>query len=123
MNYDHLDPQLRGSEFKKHLVKKPVNFIRGFIFDNAQPDIAEEHPFIHHYFRPRKKKYVHSIENPISELRKKNDVVLGVVIRHGDFKTWRKGEFYFETSEYVRLMDRAIEYLAPGKDWFFYRVG
>lgn len=111
-------PSIEGSEFKKHLVKKPVNFIRGFIFDNAQPDIAEEHPFIHHYFRPRKK-YVHSIENPIFKLRKKNDVVLGVVIRHGDFKTWRKGEFYFETSEYVRLMDRAIEYLAPVKTGFF----
>ena len=111
-------PSVGNPNFKKLLVGKRVNFVRGFIYDNSQPDIAEEHPVIHRYFRPRKK-YVEGIESPVLELRKKNDIVLGVVIRHGDFKTWRNGEFYFETSEYVRLMDRAVEYLAPIKTGFF----
>ena len=111
-------PSIGNPNFKKLLVGKRVNFVRGFIYDNSQPDIAEEHPVIHRYFRPRKK-YIEGIESPVFELRKKNDIVLGVVIRHGDFKTWRNGEFYFETSEYVRLMDRAVEYLAPIKTGFF----
>jgi len=111
-------PRIGAPDFKLSLVAKPVTFIRGFIYDNSLPDIAEEHPAIKRYFRPRKN-YLPDITQPIQELRKVSDVVLGIVIRHGDFKTWRGGEFYFETADYVRLMDRAVEYLAPRKVSFF----
>lgn len=111
-------PEIGTTDFKTKLTSKPVTFIRGFIYDNSLPDIAEEHPAITHYLRPRKR-FVSGIEQPIQELRNGSDIVLGIVIRHGDFKTWRGGELYFETSDYVRLMNQAVEYLAPKKVSFF----
>ena len=123
LNFQTIDlqpsgPDIGAPRFKSALVAKPVTFIRGFIYDNTQPDIAEEHPAIHHFYRPRQY-YVAGIDGPIRELRKTNDVILGIVIRHGDFKTWRGGEFYFETQDYVELMDRAVQHLAPRKVGFF----
>jgi hypothetical protein len=122
-NFQTIDLQPAGPDigdpgFKASLVSKPVTFIRGFVYDNSQPDIAEEHPAIHHFFRPRKQ-FVAGIEEPIRELRQSCEIILGIVIRHGDFKTWRGGEFYFETKDYVRLMERAAGHLAPRRVGFF----
>jgi hypothetical protein len=111
-------PDISKPQFKRSLTSHPITFIRGFIYDNSQPDIAEEISTIQHHFRPRND-YYDGIHHPIITLRQKTDIVLGVVIRHGDFKTWRNGEFYFNTEDYVELMNRALKFLMPKKVGFF----
>lgn len=111
-------PDIGEDDFLGRITSMPVNFIRGFVYDNTQPDIAEEIQSIRHHFRPRDH-YLPAIEGPVLDLRTRCDVVLGIVIRHGDFKTWRGGELYFETSDYVDLMDKAVSCLAPLKVGFF----
>ena len=111
-------PDIARADFPKSLTAKPITFIRGFIYDNSLPDIAEEIETVRHHFRP-KQEYRAGIHEPIQLLRKQSDIVLGVVIRHGDFKTWRNGEFYFDTSDYVKLMEKAVAYLNPASVGFF----
>jgi Glycosyl transferase family 11 len=45
----------------------------------------------------------------ISEIRKKYDLLIGVMVRQGDYKTWRNGQYYFSTQEYAVVIDHMAE--------------
>ena len=40
----------------------------------------------------------------ISEIRKDHDFIIGVHIRHGDYKTWRNGQHYYTFEEFHSFM-------------------
>lgn len=109
---------LTSLEFKKSLTSKPITFIHGFIFDNTLPDINEERADIRRYFVPCNR-FQDGIEAPIRYLRENSDIILGILIRHGDYKNLWGGKYYFELSEYIQLMDLIVDYLAPHKLGFF----
>ena len=44
---------------------------------------------------------------------------IGVHIRRGDYKSWRKGKFYFEDNIYKKFMDQLYELLKLSKCVFF----
>ena len=37
-----------------------------------------------------------------------SDFVIGVHIRHRDFKDWKKGSFFFETTYYAEIMQKIL---------------
>ena len=42
----------------------------------------------------------------ISIIRENSDIIIGVHIRHGDYKTWRKGRYYYSLEEFHQIMIR-----------------
>ena len=45
----------------------------------------------------------------IQGLRNKYDVLIGVLIRQGDYRTWANGRYYFETEQYINWIKQAKE--------------
>ena len=97
---------------------RPINFIRGFIYNNTCTHIVDAFPEIKNHYRPRRC-YIPLIESPINNLRETCDLVLGIVIRHGDFKSWRGGEYFFPTDEYIQFMDQCVALLEDIRIGFF----
>lgn len=64
------------------------------------------------YFSP-KEKYVEQSSKYISKIKKNFDFVVGVHIRHGDYKKWEGGKYYFSFLEVRKILD---DYLASRKD-------
>ena len=54
-------------------------------------------------FKP-KKEIVGKAEKMISDIRKDADIIVGVHIRHGDYKTFVEGRFYYTLEEYHQFM-------------------
>ena len=109
---------IAANDFLDQVTARPINFVRGFIYNNTCTHIVDAFPEIKNHYRP-KSCYNSLIENPINELREKCDLVLGIVIRHGDFKSWRGGEYFFSTDEYVQFMDKCENLIEDTHIGFF----
>ena len=48
---------------------------------------------LQHIFRPRQE-IVNKAEEMINNIRKKADIIVGVHIRHGDYRTFENGRYY-----------------------------
>lgn len=69
-------------------------------------------------FRP-KKKITDMAEVFITNIRKQSDLVIGVHIRHGDYKSWRNGRHFYTIEEFHHFM-RQIQELYPEKKVSFF---
>ena len=108
------------SEKFDHLIsRRGILFIRGFIFTSEKDFLIERH-------RSALKQYFHSpphyekgIQMPFEKLKGLCDVVVGVVIRHGDYREYRKGEYYYSLSVFQRVLEQLTEHLSPLCPGFF----
>ena len=50
-------------------------------------------------------RYNSKINDPLDNL-KDCDVIIGVAIRHGDYKTWQNGKFFIATEIYQKWMEK-----------------
>ncbi len=58
---------------------------------------------LQHIFRPRQE-IVNKAEEMINNIRKKADIIVGVHIRHGDYRTFENGRYYYTLEEYHQFM-------------------
>ena len=63
------------------------------------------------YFRPQDQ-IIEEVKRQLLEVRKNTDLVVGVHIRRGDYKTWKNGQFYFEDAYFVELMKNCVDVFA-----------
>ena len=75
-------------------------------------------PELKRIFRP-KDEIMEKAEGMIAKLKKKNDIVVGVHIRRGDYATWNDGRFFYSLEEYHQFMLRVQE-LYKGKQVGFF---
>lgn len=73
---------------------------------------------LQHIFQPRQE-IKEKAENLITDIRKKADIVVGVHIRLGDYKTFFDGRFYYSLEEYHQFMLRIKELYHAQKVAFF----
>lgn len=66
-----------------------------------------------------KESIVLRVENLFSEMRKDADMIVGVHIRRGDYKTWNHGAFFYELSQYRDFMLRVKELFKDKRVTFF----
>lgn len=64
------------------------------------------------YFRPHRK-HQERIDSVVNQARKLGDVLVGIHIRHGDYRTWEDGKYFFPAEEYARVTEGLAE-LFPG---------
>ncbi|MBT3666269.1 MAG: hypothetical protein HN548_02230 [Opitutae bacterium] len=94
-----------------------LTFLRGFIHNKPYSIFRNHLPKIREYFEIAKS-YDAQVMEPIEHL-KCCDLIIGVAIRHGDYKTWQNGKFFLPTETYQKWMEEIEELFASSKVGFF----
>jgi len=102
-------------ENPKNLVqfdRRKCVFLRGWLFE--APNLLRKHrSAILRFFEPLDK-YHDNIEKKVAEARRNTDLLIGVHIRRGDYRTIFNGPFYYEIEDYRKFMKETAQ-LFPGK--------
>lgn len=73
---------------------------------------------LQHIFRPRKIIF-DKAEKMITDIRRNADIVIGVHIRHGDYRTFENGRYYYTLEEYYQFMQRIQQVYQEKRVAFF----
>ena len=73
---------------------------------------------LQHIFQPRKE-ITDKAELMVSNIRKEADLVVGVHIRHGDYKTFFNGRYYYTLEEFHQFMLKIQAFYADKRVAFF----
>lgn len=83
------------------------------------PSLVEKHgKKIRAYFRPVQK-FETASRDALEPLRREADIVIGVHIRHGDYRGWKGGKYFFPASRYAAWM-RELTAQFPGRKVAFF---
>lgn len=86
-------------------VFKLLGFTKGWQTCNDTRYIRQTLPELQRIFRP-KDNIMQKAESIIEKLRRESDMVVGVHIRHGDYKTFFDGRYYYTLDEFHQFMIR-----------------
>lgn len=104
---------LGGPEVQNTIRDARIVLARGWMF-RSPTDWMERHAEkIRAYFRPVAE-FERAGNQAVERLRQNADVIVGVHIRHGDYREWKDGQFYFPVSRYVEWM-RLLAAQLPGR--------
>ena len=78
-----------------------LGFTKGWDTMNDTRYLAQTKKELQHIFRPRQD-ITDRAEQMMAEIRRDNDLVVGIHIRHGDYKTFYDGRYYYTLEEYTR---------------------
>jgi hypothetical protein len=91
-------------------------FIMGWAF--RAPGYVERHAGkIRAYFQPVQP-HERASRETVERLRRDAQVVVGVHIRHGDYRTWRGGKYFFDLARYAAWMKELADQF-PGRKTAF----
>ncbi len=85
-----------------------LGFTKGWHTRNDTRYLQKTLPQLKHIFRP-KEEITKKAESLLAEMHKTADIVVGVHIRRGDYKTWNNGRFFYELEDYRQFMLRIKE--------------
>ena len=104
-------------ELETTIQKSNITLLRGFIHNQPYSIFRKVFPKIKEYFEISSL-YTPKINEPQANL-KDCDVIVGVAIRHGDYKTWQKGKFFLTTEKYQQWMEKVESFFATKSVGFF----
>lgn len=93
-------------------------FKKGWDTMNDTRYLQQTKPQLRHIFQPRKD-ITDRAERMMAKIRRDNDLVVGIHIRHGDYKTFWDGRYYYTLEEYHQFMLQ-IKALHPDKRVAFF---
>ena len=91
---------------------------KGWYTMNDTRYLAQTKKQLQHIFQP-KKEIIEKAERMISDIRREADLVVGVHIRHGDYKTFHDGRYYYTLEEFHQFMLRIQALYADKQVAFF----
>src|SRR5665213_1924936 len=111
--YSLEDELILGTSEFMHLAKQhKVLFFCGWMFHDFEA-LEKYSDRVRPYFQPLLNNEA-AIAEPIDYLRGKADVIVAIAIRHGDYRVFQGGCYFFQVSDYAGLMVRLLA-LFPGK--------
>jgi hypothetical protein len=87
-------------------------FLQGWLFRDHS-HFSKHAAAIRAYFEPVEP-YRRNVDELIERARAGCDVLVGVHIRHGDYRKFLDGKYFYEIDEYVRVMEK-VERMHAGK--------
>ena len=99
--------RLDSPEFIASLGRGQLIFVQGWLF-RERSNFTRHADAIRRYFTPLQS-FLDNVDGLIRQAREDCDVLIGVHIRHGDFKTFMGGKYFFEIDEYIRVMERVAQ--------------
>jgi hypothetical protein len=107
---------LSDTNFLHNIRKNDLIFPHGYFFRDPQ-NLVKHRKIILDYFALCYK-YHKKVQMVIRQARSSCDVLIGIHIRQGDYRTYADGKFFYEISIYYRLM-RHLEDIFAGKQVHF----
>jgi hypothetical protein len=104
-------------EVEATIQNSDITFLRGFIHNQPYSIFRKVFAKIKEYFEVSSR-YHSKIIEPMERL-KDCDLIVGVAIRHGDYKTWQNGKYYLTTQRYQQWMEKVESFFAPKNVGFF----
>ena len=95
-----------------------LGFRKGWYTMDDTRYLAQTKKQLQHIFRPREK-IMEKAKQMMNEIRQNADFVVGVHIRHGDYKTWRDGRYYYTLEEFHQFMLQIQQLYKDKKVAFF----
>lgn len=105
------------TSLENKIKQNKITFVRGFIHNQPYSIFRDHLAKIREFFEPDKI-YEAQILEPLKHL-KSCDLIIGVAIRHGDYKTWQNGKFFLQTETYQKWMKVVEDLFASAKIGFF----
>jgi len=81
-----------------------ITFFGGFVFHEFMLNCDSILTDIKDIFRPAYK-YDYDIHKPIMNLRSRNDLVCGVLVRQTDYRSWNDGKYFYTSKQYSIFLD------------------
>ncbi|MGA2786517.1 MAG: alpha-1,2-fucosyltransferase [Verrucomicrobiota bacterium] len=108
---------LDTAEVQSRMADAKIVFVHAWAI--RAPDSVKRHAEkIRDYFRPIGI-YESASREAVDRLRKNAEMVVGVHIRHGDYRTWKQGRCFFPVAQYAAWMHGLAEQF-PGKKVSFF---
>jgi hypothetical protein len=108
--------ELDGAEVQNKIRNAKVVLVNGWNF-RAPALVARHADRIRSYFRPIQ--LIDQASNrSVDSLRRQAEVIVGVHVRRGDYRTWRGGKCFFSISRYVTWMRALAEQFPDRKVGF-----
>jgi hypothetical protein len=104
------------NELESTIQKNDITFLRGFIHNQTYSIFRDVFSKIKEFFDVSSR-YHSKIIEPLEKL-KDCEVIVGVAIRHGDYKTWEDGKYYLATKTYQKWMEEVEDCFAHQKIGF-----
>jgi hypothetical protein len=104
-------------EVEASILNSDITFLRGFIHNQTYSIFRKVFPKLKEYFEVSSR-YHSKINEPLENL-KDCDIIVGVAIRHGDYKTWQNGKYYLPSETYQKWMEKVESFFAPQGVGFF----
>ena len=82
-----------------------LGFKKGWYTMSDTRYLAQTKRQLQHIFRPREE-IMERASNMIADIRREADMIVGVHIRHGDYKTFFNGRYYYTLDEFHQFMLR-----------------
>ena len=99
-------------------VFKFLGFKKGWYTMHDTRYLAQVKPQLQQVFRPREDIMAKAVKM-LSDIRREAELVVGIHIRHGDYKTFFDGRYYYTLEEYHQFMLR-LQRLHSGKRVAFF---
>lgn len=110
---DHFDDVFSDEKFIKGAQDKLVFITDGWFVDLHLLS-NDEKKVIKDFFRPTKK-YQERIDSKINQAKNKGDILIGVHIRHGDYKEFDSGSLFYHLDDYVKIIQKANKLFSDKK--------
>ena len=108
---------LDAPEVQEKIRAARIVLVYGWWF--RSPNLVQKHgDKIREYFRPLEK-FEKAARDAIEPLRQNVDVAIGVHIRHGDYRGWHGGKYFFPASRYASWMRELAAQFPNRKVSFF----
>lgn len=102
--------ELDSPDFLNLLRSGQILFAQGWLF-RSEANVKKHAATIKAYFTPLEY-FQKRVAELIEKARRKCDVLVGVHIRHGDYRTFENGKYFYEVSQYIEMIKR-VEALFP----------
>jgi hypothetical protein len=107
---------LEGSYVQDAIRDARIVYVNGWNF--RVPQLVEKHAqAVRDYFRPQPE-FENAARETVAALRRQTEVLVGVHVRHGDYKEWRSGRYYFTPERYGAWMKEMESQLGGRKVLF-----
>ena len=97
-DYNDGDPWNIIEQSKSRLI-----LFSGFIFHEYMLDCSSAISEINNFFRPASR-YIDEINAPIENLKSRNELVCGVLVRQTDYRSWNDGKYFYTSKQYAEFL-------------------
>ncbi|TQD23846.1 alpha-1,2-fucosyltransferase [Methanolobus vulcani] len=91
-------------------------FVDGWDFRDSI-DLHKHASIIRTYFAPNKK-IQNNIKDLLGGVKQNYDFLIGIHIRHGDYKNWNNGKYFYELTQYIQIMENIEKIFSTKKIMF-----